>query len=73
MRIEITREYTKLCGGEVELLSGLTMLVKSLLKNGVDKELIKEAVNLGFMSDKEIDKKTEKIVADILKKLGLEG
>ena len=73
MRIEITREYTKLSGEEVELLSGLTMLVKSLLKSGVDEELIKEAVNLGFMSDKEIDKKAEKIVADILKKLGLEG
>jgi len=72
MEIKITREYAKLNGNKSELLTGLSMLVKSLLECEIEKKLIERAVQAGFMSDKELEKEVEKKVEDIFKKLGIE-
>lgn len=73
MKIEITDNCCEIeAKNEIEVLSGLSMLVKALKMTGVSKERINHAVEVGFMSEKEVKEDTKKHLENILKKLGLE-
>lgn len=49
----------ELNGTPIALLSGLNTLVEQLYKNGIDKEIIKRAVDLAFLTPAEAEKKAK--------------
>lgn len=73
MKIKISDNCCEIeAKNELEVLSGLSMLVKALKMAGVSKERINHSVNVGFMNKKEVKEDTKKHLESILRKLGLE-
>ena len=72
MKIKISDNCCEIeAKNDVEVLSGLSVLVKAISLAGVRKERIKHAVEVGLMNDKEVKEDT-KHLENILRKLGLE-
>lgn len=61
MKIIITEENIEMNGNPYELLAGLSCLVQALQKNDISKDLIQESVELGFMSDEELNMKSKEL------------
>lgn len=55
----ITEDYTRLQGSGAEVLTGLAMYVKALLKANFDEETIKEVVEMEIDDYKDTNKKQE--------------
>lgn len=58
-KAEITEDCTRLQGSGAEVLTGLAMYVKALLKANFDEETIKEVVEMEIDDYKDTNKKQE--------------
>lgn len=70
-KAEITEDYTRLQGSGDEVLTGLAMYVKALLKANFDEETIKEVVEMVIDDYKDTNKnqKLDEELKSILKKV----
>lgn len=55
------------CGDGAAIMGMLSTISSQLYKNGMPKDLIIEAINVGFMNDKELKEYEEKQLKDIEK------
>ena len=58
----------ELNGTPIALLTGLSVLVEQLYKNGINKEIIQRAVDLAFLTPAEAEKKTKDNIEKAIKK-----
>lgn len=66
VKIHIEADENGMCETEINgttpaLLSGLSMLVRSLREEDIEEDLIKRAVEVGFMTDKELKKRAKEL------------
>lgn len=63
--IVATDESALIEGNGAMILASLASLIKSIRKNMPD-EMIKDAIELGFLSDEELDKRTKESIEKLL-------
>ena len=60
---------TELEGDKTSLLTGLSLLARNLEECGISKNIIRQAVDTGLMTEEELIKSTNKKINELLNKL----
>lgn len=60
---------TEIIGNTASLLTGLSILANKLKENGISEELIKNAINGGFMTEEELKQEVDKELEKLFKNM----
>lgn len=68
MKINVTEKSLEMEGRAPEILSGVSMIIRALKKD-LPEEMIRHSIELGFKSDKEIQKQVDELLEKKAEKL----
>ena len=60
---------TEIIGNTASLLTGISILANKLKENGISEELIKNAINGGFMTEEELNEEVDKELEKLFKNM----